>query len=135
MKTFTESVIKKDLKNLKYFNNSVKIFETASNYFKKQYELAKQLSFLSKEEMESLNRCIELIDSNKYISQSIELKEKYLNALNKLDEFTKAIIVDAFINDCTYVEISLKMFCSVETVKRRVKSGIEQLVEILNNEK
>lgn len=134
MSFFTESRIKSDLKNLRYFDNSVKIFEKASKYFKNQYELAKENQLLSDEEKTSLENCIQLIDSNRFIVEQMKLKEKYLLAISKLDTLTQAIIVDAFINNCTYIEISLKMYCSVETIKRKVKNGIKALVDILNKE-
>ena len=129
----TESKVKSDLRNLRYFNNSVKIFERASKYFVNQYNLAKQNGYLTKDELISLENCIKFIDSNTFVKQSIEQKEKYMRAINMLDSFTKAIIVDAFINDCTYTQISQKMYCSEETVKRRVKSGISDILDIMNN--
>ena len=129
----TESKVKSDLRNLRYFNNSVKIFERASKYFVNQYNLAKQNGYLTKDELISLENCIKFIDSNTFVKQSIEQKEKYMRAINMLDSFTRAIIVDAFINDCTYTQISQKMYCSEETVKRRVKSGISDILDIMNN--
>ena len=130
---FTETRIKNDLKSLKYFNNSVKIYERASSYFKEQYEMAKKNGMLTGKEMEGLEKCINLIDSNTFVNQTVELKERYLNAIAKLDDITKAIILDAFVNSASYVDISRKMYCSVETVKRRVKSGIYFIMEQMNS--
>ncbi|MBQ7308008.1 MAG: hypothetical protein IJW82_05730 [Clostridia bacterium] len=131
---FTESRVKNDLKNIKYFNSSVKIYENATKYFKRQYEQSKKQELLSSDEMESLENCIKIIDSNNYIERSVKLKERYLSQILKLDSLTQAIIIDAFINDCTYIEISQKVYCSIETVKRRVKSGIEKLTQLMNEE-
>ena len=131
---FTESRVKNDLKNIKYFNNSVKIYENASKYFKKQYEQAQNHNLFNDDELEILKNCVDLIDCNKFVKESIKLKERYLKNLAKLDSQTQTIIVDAFINDSTYVEISIKMYCSIETIKRRVKNGIEKLTKLMNEE-
>ena len=131
---FTEAKIKKDLKNLKYFNNSIKVYKEASEYFKRQYNLAKNNNLLTDAEVKELESCIELIDSNTYVSQTMELKERYFREIAKLDDFTRTIIVDVFINESTYLDISKKMYCSTETVKRRVKAGIKFLIERMNGE-
>ena len=131
-KILTEADIKKDLKNLRYFSHTVRIYENASEFFREQYESAKAKNILSDRELKEMETCLKLMESNITYNQNMALRQKYIEYISELDELSKAIMIDAFINGCTYSKIATKLYCSIETVKRRVKSSLIVIRDKMN---
>ena len=67
MDIFTESKVKNDLKNLRSFDNIIKVFDTASKYFSNQYNTANKYGLFTDLERESMEKCLRFLDSNRII--------------------------------------------------------------------
>ena len=77
--------------------------------------------------------CANGVDLAKCLQASAEIREKYIDAISKLDVENQTILIDSFVNGMSYRSIGRKLSYSEETIKKRVKKSIRQIVEYLNN--
>lgn len=130
MLTFDE--VRNDLKSLRHIEYSIQATQEASTRLKRQLEICKQSKFISPDELHKLKNSIEKLDSNEFIKQSIEKKEKYFEAISHLEEPNKTIIVDLIINGTKYKEIALKLHFSIECIKKRSNKAINDIKTYIN---
>ena len=130
MVTFEQ--VKKDLRNLRYLECSIRTFTEANEKLKKQYEKHKEDKNSAEEELKKLEEARKKLDTNGFIKKSIEKKQRYFDAISHLEPINQTIIIDSVINGETYWKIGIKLSFSEIAIKKRVNKSIGQIVEYLN---
>ena len=124
--------VKQDLRNLKHIEYSIQTFTEAQDKLIKQYEKHKNNPESTKKDLEKLQDSLNKLDTNGFIKQSIEKKEKYLEAISHLEPINQTIIIDSVINGVTYWKIGNRLGFSEVAIKKRVNKCVRQIVEYLN---
>jgi len=124
--------VKKDLTSLKHLEYSIHTFTEAHERLNKQYALHKEKNLSTEAELKKLKDAIDRLNASDFIKKSIEKKDRYFEAIAKLDPMNQTILVDFVINGEAYWKIGNKLGFSSEGVRKRVRRAIKQIVKILN---
>lgn len=121
--------VKKDLKNLKLHNRSIKklkeIMETHIMRIKmlERMEQTDKVKNIIAKERELLSS----LDFATKIDKALELEKKYMEAITALDPLDREIILDAFINGLPYWKIGISVGYSEEGVRKKISKIIKNI--------
>lgn len=120
-------------------------FRPANSFFPWFYQILRNLCFNHLRKVKSKQMC-SLDDQNvdsvvsdcfdpEVVAQSNEIKDCLWNAIGRLDEKHREVIILRHFQDLSYEQIAQTLFCSRGTVMSRLYYARRRLKEILDNEK
>ena len=127
MVTFEQ--VKKDLRNLRHIEYSIRTFSEARSRLQHQYDECEKAGDV--ETLEKLKESISKLDANGFIKRSIVKKDKYFKAIACLEPMNQTIIIDSVINGVPYWKIGNQLGFSEVAIKKRVNKAINQIAELV----
>ena len=127
--------VKRDLRQIKNQQHIIQTYNDTKQQYEKRLEYLKNLPKNDKN-IEKINKIQSILtkfeeefDENKLLD-----KEKmYMEALNKLsDETDRVVLMKVYIQGKTYFKASIEMCYSFESMKKKLKSALRKLLNILN---
>ena len=126
--------IKNDLRQLKKTVHIIDAMkDTQQRYLKRIETLSKFVQTEQiKDQINTTKKLLNLMDIDTYIKDAIEIEQKYMSVINKLEPIEKTIIIESFINGKPYWKIGMDLFYSEETVRKKVDKILRKMVGMFN---
>ena len=122
--------VKKDLRDIRRLTHTVHVLKDTEQRHRERIEVLKKHDG-SVDTIEKIERFIESLGVEHYITQITELESRYMTAINRLDRIERTIILDGFICGTPYWKIGVSIGYPVEAVQKKVKYIIAKIASMI----
>ena len=121
--------VKKDLKNLKLYNQSVlKLKEVMDTHLMRIKMLERMEKNDKTEELiKKEQQLLSSLDFTRKIDQALFLESKYMETITSLDPLDRTIILDAYVNGLPYWKIGISLGYSEEGIRKKISKIIKNI--------
>lgn len=132
----TEEQVRKDLREWRKQEHAINACIEARGRMQKQVQIL--IDFGMTAEADKVSKQIEMLNIEKLIDNAKNKRERYIKAIERLNDIDKTIIVESIINGKSYMQLSRTLAYSEANIKWLAKNAIKKICTYLvslDNEK